>query len=81
MTLTNFALIALSALALAGCSTSQAVNAKKTPLANSARAIVGTSLIGAKGATASDQNKIDETAAGLCGAGVWRPSECARHKE
>jgi len=43
------------------------------------RRVVGTSLIGAKGATPADQIKINETAAGLCGASVWTKSECARH--
>nr|WP_246747076.1 hypothetical protein [Nitratireductor aquibiodomus] len=43
------------------------------------RDVVGTSLIGARGATADDQRKIDETAAGLCGGGIWSPTECARH--
>ncbi|WP_428832904.1 hypothetical protein [Pseudaminobacter soli (ex Li et al. 2025)] len=47
--------------------------------ADGLRKVVGTSLIGAKGATPADQLKIDETAAGLCGAGVWSASECARH--
>ncbi|WP_412549867.1 hypothetical protein [Sinorhizobium meliloti] len=37
------------------------------------------SLIGARGATAFDQDKIDETVAGLCGARAWTQSECARH--
>ncbi len=66
-------------LAMAGCSTSQAVNANKEKLASSARAIVGTSLVGAVGATQGDQDKIDETVAGLCGAGVWKASECTKH--
>lgn len=43
------------------------------------RPVVGTSLIGARGRTPADQLKIDETAAGLCGGGVWSKSECARH--
>lgn len=43
------------------------------------RPVVGTSLIGARGASRNDQAKIDETAAGLCGAAVWTPSECALH--
>ncbi|WP_338009993.1 hypothetical protein [Nitratireductor pacificus] len=43
------------------------------------RAVVGTSLIGARGVTPGDQRKIDETAAGLCGASIWSASECARH--
>jgi hypothetical protein len=41
--------------------------------------VVGTSLVGVKGATPKDQAGIDETAAGLCGAGIWTRSECARH--
>jgi hypothetical protein len=43
------------------------------------RKVVGTSLVGARGATPTDQLRIDETAAGLCGAGVWTRTECARH--
>lgn len=71
-------LIAASAV-LAGCSTSQQVSASKNLQADTTRRIVGTDLIGARGATARDQAKIDNTAAGLCGAGVWTPSECRRH--
>lgn len=41
--------------------------------------VVGTSLVGTRGATPGDQTNIDETAAGLCGAGIWTRSECARH--
>lgn len=64
-----------AALMLAGCSTS-----KPAPVTSDGlRAVVGTSLIGARGATAGDQGKIDETVAGLCGGGVWTRSECARH--
>jgi len=47
--------------------------------ADGLRAVVGTSLVGARGATPQDQIKIDETAAGLCGAGVWSKTDCARH--
>ncbi|QCL97507.1 hypothetical protein [Agrobacterium tumefaciens] len=43
------------------------------------RRIVGTDLIGAKGATAEDQRKIDRTVVGLCGGDVWNRDECARH--
>jgi len=43
------------------------------------RAGVGTVLIGARGATARDQNRIDETAARLCALGAWTKPECARH--
>lgn len=60
---------------LAACSTSQTVPVT----ADGLRKVVGTSLIGARGATPGDQLKIDETAAGLCGAGIWTMTECARH--
>lgn len=63
------------ALTTAGCSPSRPVPVTVEGL----RPVVGTSLIGAKGATRSDQSKIDETVAGLCGGGVWTNSECARH--
>lgn len=69
------ALAIVAALSVAGCTTS-----KPAPVTvDGLRAVVGTSLIGARGATLADQGKIDETAAGLCGGGVWSPSECARH--
>lgn len=45
------------------------------------RRVVGTDLIGARGATANDQRKIDRTAVGLCAGGVWTKSECASHGE
>jgi len=60
---------------LAGCTTSPPAPVTIDGL----RRVVGTSLIGAKGATPADQLRINETAAGLCGAGVWTKSECARH--
>jgi hypothetical protein len=40
---------------------------------------VGTTLIGARGATPADQEAIDQTAAGLCGAAVWTRTQCAEH--
>lgn len=52
---------------------------QRDDLKGSARLIVGTSLVGARGASPRDQGAIDETVAGLCGAGVWTRSECARH--
>jgi hypothetical protein len=71
-----------SALLVAGCMTSgQAVDASQAVQTSTARAVVGTSLIGARGATPRDQDKIDDTAAGLCGAQVWTQSECVRHQE
>lgn len=41
---------------------------------------MGTSLIGAKGKTPDDQEKIDDTAAGVCGAQVWTKIECQTHQ-
>jgi hypothetical protein len=69
--LRNSAPAVLLAALLAGCSTSQPATAGKADIRSSLRPIVGTTLIGAKGATPADQGKIDDTAAGLCGAGVW----------
>ena len=71
--------IVLLAVLLGACSTSRPATADKTDIRNSLRPIVGTTLVGAKGATPVDQDKIDETAAGLCGAGIWTKSECAKH--
>ncbi|WQP15377.1 hypothetical protein U8C43_23685 [Sinorhizobium meliloti] len=76
---TRLVLIAVCALSAAGCTSTQQVSASKDRLNQAARAVVGTSLIGAQGATAADQDKIDETVAGLCGARAWTQSECARH--
>ena len=67
-----FALVTLTA---ASCSTLKPAPANKDGL----RRVVGTSLVGVQGRTQRDQLGIDETAAGLCGAGIWTPSECARH--
>lgn len=75
------ALSAASATLLSGCSTSQAVNASKGLQTDTARGAVGTSLVGARGKTPADQDKIDDTAAGLCGAAIWTQAECARHTQ
>jgi len=81
MTPRGLALCAAIALT-AGCSTtSPPVSAGKQALSSAARAVAGTSLIGAKGATPGDQDAIDDTAAGLCAAKAWTPSECARHQK
>jgi hypothetical protein len=45
------------------------------------RRVVGTDLIGARGATPADQRKIDRTVVGICAAAVWTEGECARHGE
>ena len=73
------ALIVACALSAAGCTSTARVSASKERLNQAARSIVGTSLIGVRGATAKDQNKIDETIAGLCGARVWTSAECSTH--
>lgn len=59
--------------ALVGCGTSGPGNVPGL------RRIVGTELIGAKGATPEDQRRIDRTVVGLCGGDVWNRDECARH--
>ncbi|MDZ5697829.1 hypothetical protein SIN08_11265 [Chelativorans sp. M5D2P16] len=69
------ALAIAAALSVAGCTTSSEAPVTTDGL----RGVVGTSLIGVKGATPADQAGIDETAAGLCGASIWTSSECARH--
>lgn len=69
------ALVFAAATMLAACSTSQPL----LVTAGSLRKVVGTSLVDARGATPADQLKIDETATGLCGAGVWTRTECAKH--
>ncbi|WP_116288886.1 hypothetical protein [Ensifer sp. LCM 4579] len=45
------------------------------------RPVVGTDLIGARGATAADQRKIDRTVVGLCAAAIWSKAECSSHGE
>ncbi|MCQ1766115.1 hypothetical protein NOJ28_11270 [Neorhizobium galegae] len=56
-------------------------SASKGQLSRTARAIAGTSLIGARGATPDDQEAIDDTVAGVCGAGVWTQEECLAHDQ
>ncbi|MFN7023704.1 MAG: hypothetical protein ACK4QP_04150 [Pseudorhizobium sp.] len=43
------------------------------------RRVVGTDLVGARGATPADQRKIDRTVVGICAASVWTQDECGRH--
>lgn len=73
------ALIVACAVSAGGCTSMGRVNASKEQLNLTARAIVGTSLIGARGAAATEQDKIDDTVAGLCGARVWTKAECSAH--
>ena len=72
-------LILSAVFVLPGCGTPDGVNASTDLQRSTARSIIGTSLIGAKGKTDRDQFAIDETVSGICGAGVWTKSECARH--
>ncbi|MAB00089.1 MAG: hypothetical protein CMN87_12025 [Stappia sp.] len=67
------------ALIVGACGTTQTTSAVHDDLRASARGIVGVSLVGARGLTDRDQDAIDDTVAGLCGARVWTRSECARH--
>ncbi|MDW9598176.1 hypothetical protein GOB46_08860 [Sinorhizobium meliloti] len=73
------ALRTMSALALTfalqGCGTSAPASA------DGLRRVVGTDLVGARGATPADQRKIDRTVVGICAAAVWTKAECARHGE
>lgn len=47
----------------------------------SVRGIIGTDIIGARGATTADQNRIDLTVEGPCAIGVYRQQECRRHRQ
>lgn len=46
-----------------------------------ARKIIGTDLVGVRGATPDDQRKINRTVVGVCAAKVWTKAECAAHGE
>lgn len=70
------AMLALTlTLALTGCGTSAPANV------DGLRRVVGTDLVGARGATPADQRKIDRTVVGICAAAIWTKAECARHGE
>lgn len=45
------------------------------------REAVGTDIVGARGASLADQNKIDATLAGPCKIGALTRQECARHDQ
>ncbi|MCJ8520489.1 hypothetical protein [Pseudorhizobium tarimense] len=67
--MTAFGLI----FALTACGTSAPASAPGL------RRVVGTELVSARGATLTDQRKIDRTVVGICAADVWTRDECARH--
>ncbi|WP_085043823.1 hypothetical protein [Ensifer aridi] len=69
------ATITIPALLLVGCGTSGPGSA------TGLRSVVGTDLMGARGATPADQRKIDRTVVGICAAAVWTRAECVRHGE
>ena len=73
--------IFVCAVLLAGCSQTSAVSASRDKQIATARAIIGTSLVGVRGATQADQDGISNTVAGLCGARVWTASECLKHDQ
>lgn len=79
MKLNALALCAATAVILSGCTTSQQGSAGKEDLSRATRGIIGTSLIGARGATPRDQDKIDDTVAGACAVKVFTQAECDRH--
>lgn len=81
MKLNALALCAAFALTLAGCTTSKQGSAGKEDLSRAARSIFGTELVGARGATARDQDKIDDTVTGACAVGAYTPAECRRHQQ
>lgn len=62
------------ALLLMGCGTPPPANV------SGMRRIVGNELIGARGATPTDQGKIDGTVEGLRSAGVYSQTEVERHQ-
>ena len=69
------ALITTLVLTRAACTTSAPTSVAGL------RRVVGTDLIGTRGATPTDQRKIDRTIVGICAADVWTREECARHGE
>lgn len=71
---TRLAVLMTAALVAAGCSTSRPASV------DGLRRVVGTDLIGARGATPVDQRKIDRTVAGICAVdGIWSREECSAH--
>lgn len=65
----------------AGCQAPGNVSAAKPKIERSAGAIIGTRLVGARGLTPVDQDKIDDTVTRICAARVWSQSDCLRHDE
>lgn len=82
MLLPRLAFASACVLSLAGCTTSKPVTAGKDDLVRSVRRIADLGgLVGARGATGTDQAKIDGTVAGGCAVGALTPDECRLHGE
>lgn len=64
-----------SALLLTGCGTSGVSGVPAL------RAAIGSSLAGAQGKTAADQDKIDRTMAPGCAIGLYTAKECDKHTQ
>lgn len=73
--LMTLCLIMTPAVMLAGCGTSGPANVQGL------RRVVGTDLIGARGATDADQRKIDRTVVRFCAGSIWTRKECSLHGE
>ena len=73
----RFVVLVWSVLLVAGCSTSP----KAPATANAAREALTDDLPGTKGATRADQERIDNTVAGGCGAAIWPRAVCRRHNK
>ena len=63
------------ALMAAGCSTLQPASVEGVDR------VIGDALPGAKGETIADQNRIDETVARACAAGLYSTELCNLHTE
>jgi hypothetical protein len=73
MKLIKQALYLSTALAMAGCSTSQPVSV------GGVDRVIGNALPGAQGQTINDQDRIDDTVARACAAGLYSTDLCDRH--
>jgi len=73
MRLTKLALYLSAALTVAGCSTLQPASVEGVDR------VIGDALPGAQGETIEDQDRIDETVARACAAGLYSTELCDLH--
>lgn len=73
--ISRIAIVVPLTFVLQACGTSVPVNV------DGLRRVVGTDLIGARGATPEDQRKIDRTVVGICAGDVWTQAQCRAHGE